>query len=66
MNARTGNPNCRTCHEFEYFKIEMTLGQVCESAALGCLRCKLLSESAGLFRDRWLHLDERHERNLFE
>jgi hypothetical protein len=42
----------------------MTLGGVCEAAALGCPRCKLLSESAGLFRDRWLHLDKGEEKSV--
>jgi hypothetical protein len=39
----------------------MSLGQLRETAALGCNHCKLLSEAASLFRCRWRHL---HDENL--
>jgi hypothetical protein len=37
------------------------LSRIRKSANGGCLECKLLSESAGLFRDKWLHLEKKEE-----
>ena len=61
MDSRSRRSECRTCHEFKYSQSEIILGRVGEAAQLGCPRCKLLFQSAGLFRERWLHLGKEEE-----
>ena len=64
MEVRNRKSKCQTCHELEYFQIEMTLGMVRKAASLGCVRCNLLSKSAGLFRNRWPHLEKEEETSV--
>lgn len=42
----------------------MTLGMVRQAASLDCVLCKLLSKSAGLFRNKWLHLEKEEETSV--
>lgn len=42
----------------------MTLGMVRKAASLGCVRCKLISEAAGLFRNKWLHLGKEEKTSV--
>ena len=46
--------SCGTCHLFRYHETEMSLGQLRETAALGCNHCRLLSEAASLFQCKWI------------
>jgi hypothetical protein len=62
MDIHKRGSECQICEYHEWFLVPQTLGSFRRSAIGGCLRCKLLSESASLFRDRWLHLDERADK----
>jgi hypothetical protein len=61
MDALKGRSECENCQVFQWFEQRRTLSSIRKSANGGCLECKLLSESAGLFRDKWLHLEKEEE-----
>jgi hypothetical protein len=64
MEARSQKVKCQTCHDFAYFQAEITLRALNKGQSQGCIRCKLLSTSVSLFRDRWSHLGEEEDASV--
>jgi hypothetical protein len=64
MDTRSQKANCQTCHNYAYFQTEITLRALNKGQSQGCIRCKILSTSASLFRNRWSHLGEEEDASV--
>ena len=58
MEPRSRKSKCQTCHEFDYFKIEITLGMVRTAASLDCVLCKAPVGICGLVSEQMASLGE--------